>query len=199
MWGIRIPKLRAMAQSLAKSDWQWALHKVLTAESQEEVLLRGFVIGYAKADWAETWAEICKFVPSIDNWEICDCCSTSFKSVRRHREEVWPVLMQYLRSKRGYDQRCAVVMMMEHFLTDEYIRAVLQAWSDIIPQGYYVEMAIGWGLSETFLSYPQQTLEVLKNERVPLACRKKACQKILESRRTPLESREMIKALKSKY
>ena len=199
MWGVRIPKLRALAQSLVKSDWQWALREVLTTESLEEVLLRGFIIGYAKAEWTETWMEIRKFVPLIDNWEICDCCCSSFKSVRKHREEVWPVLMQYLRSECVYNQRFAVVMMMDYFLTAEYIDAVLKAWSETVPKGYYVEMAIGWGLSVSFLSFPQPTLEVLRDESVPLACRKKACQKILESRRTPEEWRAVIKTLKSKY
>lgn len=199
MWGIRLPKLRKLAKELAHADLSWVFREILTTDSFEEVMLRGFVIGYTREEWGKTWEEIRKFVPLIDNWETCDCCSSSFLSVRKHREEVWPVLLQYLSSAKEFEQRFGVVMMMEHFLTDDYIDAVLQAWSRVRPAGYYVEMAIGWGLSKTFLTYRQQTMQVLLDERVPVPCRKKACQKLLESRRTPDEFRAEIKALKSKY
>ena len=198
MLGIRIPKLRSLARSLAKADRDKVLQEWLTTETFEEVLLRGFVIGYAKAEWKETWDEICKFVPLIDNWEVCDCCCASFKMVKQHRAAVFPELLRYLQSEKEYEQRFAVVMMMDHFLTDNYIAAVLKAWGQTKPAGYYVEMAIGWGLSVSFLSYQQPTLTVLNDLNVSLACRKKACQKILESRRTPLEWRTIIQNLKSK-
>ena len=164
----------------------------------EEVLLRGFVIGYAKAEWKDTWTEICNFVALIDNWEICDCCCSSFTAVRKHRDEVFPVLLRYLQSDKEYEQRFAVVMMMDHFLTDEYVEAVLNAWRRVRPRGYYVEMAVGWALSVSFLSYREATLPLLLDEQMPVACRKKACQKILESKRTPAEWRSEIKSIKSK-
>lgn len=199
MLGIRIPKLRALAQSIVKSGNLGILNEKSSLCSFEEVMFYGLVIAYEKADWCKNWTDICNFVPFIDNWSVCDSCCASFKAVRCHREEAWPGLLKFLHSDDEYSQRFAVVMMMDHFLTDEYIDRVLEAWTTVRPKGHYAEMAIGWGLSVSFLSYPDKTLKVLLDERVPIVCRKKACQKILESKRTSKEGREQIKKLKSKY
>lgn len=197
--GVRIPILRKLAKIMAKEDGEKALSEVLVSDTFEVVILRGFLIGYMRTDWKITWKEICNFVPYIDNWLVCDCCCSSFKLVRAHKEEVWPFLLNYIRSDKEYEQRFAVVMMMYYFLTEDYIDRVLAAWSSMHPAGYYAEMAVGWGLSVSFFSFYEKTMSVLMDECVSLVCRKKACQKILESRRTPLDLKNIIKDLKSKY
>ena len=41
-------------------------------ESFEETLLRGMVIGYAKADAGELFVHVAHFVPEINDWSTCD-------------------------------------------------------------------------------------------------------------------------------
>ena len=192
MWGVRIPLLRKKSKEIARSDWRTFLESIDADDSMEEVMLRGLVLGVAEMDWEERKRQMAAFVPQIDNWSVCDSCCASLKAVRKHREEAWELLLGFQRQEAEYAQRFATVMQLDHFIDDEYVERMLDAWRTLRPAGYYSSMAVGWGLSVAFLKYPRQTLEVLRDEALPVEVRKMACRKILESRRTPEEWRAKI-------
>ena len=194
--GVRLPQLRAIARRLAKQEGKLLLSQWEQPVYFEEVMLRGLFLGYLDIPWALRWEEICKFVPLIDNWSVCDSCCATYQQVRAHREEVWPDLMAYLQSNREFEQRFAVVLLMDHFLVDDYLPRVLAAWTAVHPVGYYSEMAIGWGLSVAALHVPATVMELLERPDVALSIRLKACQKILESKRTSAALRAQVVALK---
>ncbi|MBR2863883.1 MAG: DNA alkylation repair protein [Bacteroidaceae bacterium] len=196
--GVRLPELRRLAKEMAKGDWRKVLDCELTKASLEEIMLRGFLTGYAKMEWDEHTKRVAEFVTYIDNWSVCDSCCATFTTFRKHREEGWLFLLPYLCSPKEYEQRFGVVMMLDHFLCDEYIDRVLAALSEIYPAGYYCTMAVGWALATAFSKYPDRTFAVLCQEKLLPECRQKACQKILESLRTPPEWRAAIKELKQK-
>ena len=196
MLGVRLPLLRTLARRLAKEQDHPQDLVPWEMDTFEEVMLWGMLLGYLDLPWSVRWKEICKFVPLIDNWSVCDSCCATYQAIRHHRAEAFPDLLALLDSTREFDQRFAVVMLMDHYLVDEYIDQVLAAWQRLQPSGYYVEMAVGWGLSEAALRYPTSTLQVLQDSRVALAIRLKACQKILESRRTPALLRQQVRALR---
>ena len=196
--GVRLPVLRSLAHELAKYDAAVLLDQVVSADTFEEVMLRGFLIGYARFSWEERWSRIQAFVPLIDNWSVCDSCCATFKEVRKHREEVWPFLLEQIASGEEFRQRFAVVLMMDYYLTDDFIAPVLEKWRQLQPAGYYAEMALGWGLSVAALHDEASTLSLLRDAQVPVTVRRKACQKILESFRSSTELRNEIKKIKSK-
>ena len=72
--GIRLPKIRAYAKELAKNP------DILECKNDvyyEEIMLRGMIIGYMKADVETRLKYISGFVPKIDNWAVCDSfCNT---------------------------------------------------------------------------------------------------------------------------
>ena len=196
--GVRLPVLRSMAKAIVRDYGERWLQEELSFDYFEEVMLYGMVLGYLPLPWQQKWEKISKFVPYIDNWSVCDSCCATYIEVRKHRKEVFPELLVYLDSDSEFEQRFAVVMLMDHYLVDDYVDLVLEAWKNVVPAGYYVEMAIGWGLSVAALRYPEATLKVIENPNVSLACRKKACQKILESRRTPDVLREKVKWIRAR-
>ena len=198
MLGVRLPFLRTLARRLAKEEGRNPALVPWRMDTFEEVMLWGILLGYLDLPWSVRWKEICKFVPLMDNWSVCDSCCATYKVIRHHRADAFPDLLAYLYSIREYDQRFAVVMMMDHYLVDEYMDQVLAAWRHLQPSGYYVEMAVGWGLSVAALRYPTSTLQVLQDGNVALSVRLKACQKILESRRTPDSLRQQVRALREK-
>ena len=83
--GVRIPLLRKYAKEIAHKDWKSYLSEMDQAYFEEKMLY-GLIIGYAKMNWEERIAYIEKFVPMIDNWAICDCCTSSFKFIQKNRE-----------------------------------------------------------------------------------------------------------------
>lgn len=198
MLGVRIPKLRLLAKELAAGDWKSLLDGGLGDATFEELMLHGLIIGYARMAWPEKLERILSFVPRIDNWAVCDCCCSTFAEVRKHRTEVWPRLLAYAGSREEYGQRFAAVMLMDHFLCDEYADDVLRTLAAMRPVGYYAAMGIGWALSVCFVKYPEKTLPVLESPGLPAQSRMLACRKILESRRTTEPWRTIIRELKRK-
>lgn len=195
--GCRIPQLRRLARELARGNWRRLLDEELGDESHEEVLLRGFVIGYARMEAEERMERIRSFVPQADNWALCDCCCASFNAVRRFREKAWPFVRECTRSEEEYRQRFGIVMMMDHFLTDEYSDSVLTELAALKPTGYYAAMGGAWALSVAVLKYTEPTLRVLHHAGTDTEMRRLACRKILESRRTPPQLRLLIQELRT--
>lgn len=196
MYGVRLPLLRAYARELAKrEDWR-AWIEGASDDTVEETLLQGLVIGYARMEADEAYSRLAAYVTKIDNWMLCDspCCSFTF--VRRDRERTWRFLQPYLASREEFPLRFGVVMLLDHFLTDAYINKVLECLDGLRPEGYYARMGVAWALSVCFVKYPRQTMPFLERSRLDDETFNLAVRKILESRRTPEESRLMIRSLK---
>ena len=74
--GVRIPELRKIAKRMVKDDWRFYLNEA-PDKYYEEDMLRGFIIGYADMIFEERMRVIADFIPSIQNWAVCDSfCST---------------------------------------------------------------------------------------------------------------------------
>ena len=196
--GIRLPRLKQLARNLARCNWRDILNEGLPGNTFEEVMLRGLIIGYAPMPWDDRWKEITAFADVIDNWSVCDTCCALYKEAKKHRAEVWPRLVDELHAENEFRQRFAIVMMMDHFLHD-CPEDVLAAWAQTSPCGYYAEMALGWGMAEAYLRFPDRTLPFLLDKHFPAEGRKKAFRKILESQRTTTAQRQQIKALQKQH
>lgn len=196
LYGWRTPKLRALAKKMASSDAIQALTILQQASAQEEVVLRGLIIGYSSIDDAEWWKQIGIFVPQIDNWAICDTVCASFTRIRKRREAGWHFLLPYLKCGKEMPQRFAVVMLLDHYLIEEYIGFVLQAIVHLKPAGYYAAMAGGWLLQAAFAKFPDQVFPMLTDTSIDYEIRRLARKKILESLRTTDFWRSKIKAIK---
>lgn len=49
-------------------------------------------------------------------------------------------------------------MLLDFYITDEYIKRVLKLIDSIKQEGYYVKMAIAWALSVAYVKYPEITM-----------------------------------------
>ena len=63
--GVRLPALRKIARKLAKENWLENLARC-TQDSFEEIMLQGFIIGYAKAPLPDILEQIAAFLPKIN-------------------------------------------------------------------------------------------------------------------------------------
>ena len=193
--GIRVPKLRMLAKEISKESWREYLQNAKN-DYYEDVMLQGMVIGLAKMELQQRLDYIKKFVPKIDNWAVCDVTCAGFKFVKKHPQEVWRFLRIYLKSKEEFEIRFGVVMLLDFYITEEYIQEVLKILNEITHEGYYVKMAVAWAISSCYIKFPNETMKLLINNKLDTFTYNKALQKIVESYRVSKEDKEKIRAMK---
>lgn len=195
--GVRVPLLRNIALKLSKDDYAAYLNNE-DVKYYEETMIRGLTIGYIKVDHDKRFEYIQKFVPEINNWAICDSFCSNLKFTKKNMNEVWEFLMTYLTSNKEFELRFVIVMMLNYFMTDEYIDDVFNVLDDIKHDGYYVKMAVAWAISVAYIHFPNKTLEYLKDNNLDHFTYNKSLQKITESDRVSKEEKKIIRTMKRK-
>lgn len=195
--GVRLPELRKLAKQIAKGDWRTFLEHGEN-EYFEEIMLQGMVVGYVKSDIEEILYYAADFVPKMDNWSVCDSFCNGLKFTKTNKKRVWDFLQPYLSSTHEFDIRFGVVMILDYYIEEEYIRTVLQLLDSVKHEGYYVKMAVAWAISICYVKHPELTMKYLKNNLLDDFTYNKALQKITESLRVDKETKKMIRGMKRK-
>ena len=196
--GVRLPQLRALAKEiLQQCDWRTYLQQ---AEDTyvEETMLQALVLSKAPCkDFEEYLQWIATFVPKIDSWAICDTFCSGLKTMRKHPTRVWDFLQPYLHSDKEYELRFAVVMLLDHYVTADYLPQLFTHFNRIRHEGYYVKMAVAWTISVCFAKFPEPTLHYLQKEaQLDPETQQKALQKIVESLRITPEMKAIIQGMR---
>ena len=195
--GVRIPKLRELAKRIAKDNPIEFLNKY-KCKYYEEKMIYGLVIGYMKSDFKERLKYLDKFVPMIDNWAICDSCCATYKFTHRNMKEMYEYIQKYIKSKNEFEVRFAVIMLMDYYITDEYIDNVFKIFDNIKLDKYYVKMGIAWAISVAFIKYEKKTREYLANNSLDKFTFNKALQKIIESNVVGKGTKDEMRKMKLK-
>lgn len=195
--GVRVPVLRDYAKELSKGNFRNYLDNAKD-DYYEETMLQGMIIGLSKMELEERLNYIKKFVPKIDNWAVCDVFCAGLKFVNRNKEIVWEFLKSYKNSIKEFELRFFIVMLLDFYITDEYINEVINILDNIKHEGYYVKMAIAWTISVAYIKYPKITMKYLINNTLDNFTYNKALQKIIESYRVRNEDKEIIRSMKRK-
>ena len=201
MLGIRVPKLRETAKTLAKENGRQYIEEITVYEQRqdiyhEELLLHGMIIGYLKCDMEERMRFLDEFVPQINNWAVCDSSCMTYKFMKKDQELWYHYLEKFFHSDREYEIRFGIVSLLDHFITEEFIDRVLDKLADIRHEGYYVKMAIAWAVSVCYVKFPKQTWELLEGDELDDFTHQKSIQKIRESYRVSKEEKEKVLGLK---
>ncbi len=196
-WEFEFLGLRKLAQKIVKEqDWKEFL-KQADEDCFEEVLLQGFVIGYAKLEIEEKLEYVKWFVPKMDSLAISDSFCPTLKIRPQDLEKVWKFILPYTKSNKEFDVRFSVIMMLDYYITDEYVDKVLQELDQISHPGYYVKMAVAWCIAEIGIKYNEKAMNYLKSENhLDQFTFNKALQKMRESYRIDREQKEMLKKMK---
>lgn len=189
--GVRIPILRKIAKSITNERVDFPV------EYYEEIMVKGFLIGYKKYDIDERLKVLSDFVPLIDNWAVCDCVCSTLKFTEKNRQAVWDFLMQYIDGTE-YEVRFLVVMLINYYLVDEYIDRVNNILQSIDREEYYINMAVAWALSVAFVKYENAVMEIFENKTLSVWVHNKAIQKTCESFRVSKETKSYLRTLKIK-
>ena len=193
--GVRVPILRNLAKEIAKGDYKTYL-KNAKSEYYEEIMLQGMVIGLAKMDFKQTCKELVCFIPKIDNWAICDTIAAGLKITNKNKKEMLEFLKKYLKSKEEFKLRFALVMLLDFYITEDYIDYVLDVLNNIKHDGYYVKMAVAWALQVAFVKFEDKTMKLLENNNIDDWTYNTALQKIIESYRVDEKTKSKIRKMK---
>lgn len=204
--GVRLPALRTYAKELAKGDWKSELSHQEDLYF-EETMLRGMILGYACRDIRELFDGLEDFIPRVQNWSVCDSVCSGLKLAGAYPEETWAFLQPYLHSGKEFPVRVGLIMLLDHFVklgengrkvsrkrtvsmedlqgpeeSGPYTGKILKELDREFNEGYYAQMAAAWLLAELFVVWPVCTFRSFPTLRLDAFTRKKAVQKIRESR-----------------
>lgn len=194
--GIRIPILRNYAKQLIKQYNYKELLNEIGNQYYEEIMLQGMIIGLAKLSIDETFEYLKKFIPKINNWAICDTCCGGLKITKKHLEDMWKFLNSYIYSNKEFEIRFGLVMILDYYVTDEYINQIMEIVDNITHEGHYVKMAKAWLLSICYIKQKTKTITYLQNNNLDNWTYNKTLQKIIESNRVPKKEKDIIRQRK---
>lgn len=197
MLGVRIPKIRKLAKEIVKDNPEEYL-KNPQEKYFEELMLQALVIANLKIDLEKKKEYIISFVPKINSWAICDSFCVDLKDADKNPEFFWKIISKYFKSNKEYELRFAVVMLLDHYVKEEYIDKIFEVVDNIKNEEYYVEMGIAWLVAEMYIKFPKQTMEYLKNCKLNKFTYNKALQKARESYRVSKEEKEILNKMKKK-
>lgn len=198
MIGVRIPNLRLFAKEIVTGDWRDYLEHAAD-DTFEEIMLQGIVIGYSKCDIEEKLKMASVFIPKIKDWSVNDIFCSCFKCAVKNREKVWEFLMNYVSSEQEFEQRVVAVMLMDYFLTEEYIDRVLMILDELKHDGYYTKMGVAWAIATAYAKFPKETHVYLTGHNtLDDFTFNKSIQKMIESYRVSQEDKEILRTLKRK-
>lgn len=197
-FGASIPELRKLAREVARDNYREFIENN-DYSTFELKLLHAFVIGYAKDDITTLLKYFETFVPQVDSWGITDSLCQNFKIAREYPDKVWGFLMNYKDSKKEFESRIVSVVLLSHYLNDEYIERVIDVLNILNTDYYYSQMGVAWAIATIMGKYPEKCLNYLKSDRCDLDkfVYKKALQKIRESYRVSDEIKSLIKDIKA--
>ena len=136
--GVRTPVLRKMARDFRGEPFVQDFFKELPHRYFEENQLHVFLISDIK-DFSDALKETERFLPFIDNWATCDQALP--KAFKNHRQELLPHIMRWIKSRRVFTVRFAIVMLMKLYLDEAFERGFLEKVAAVKNDDYYVKMA----------------------------------------------------------
>lgn len=196
--GVRVPALRNFAKEIVKNENVEVYLKNALGNSYEEILLQGMVLGLWKTNIENFCTYLEKFIPKINSWAVCDVSVAGFKITKKNMEYMWNFIQKYLKSDKEFELRFGIVMMLDFYITEEYIDKVLEILNNTKHSGYYVKMAVAWTIQVEFVKFPEKTMKLLEKNKIDDWTYNKALQKIIESYRVDENTKTKIKNMKRK-
>lgn len=186
--GICTPILKDIAKKISKSNVE-EYFKLVENNYYEEVMIYGLVL--SNSDYLDK--HLNDFVSRIDNWAICDTFVSSLKIINKKQGKYWIYTNSLIDLKNEFRTRVSLVIMLNYYLTDDYIDRVLLIISNIKTDYYYVNMAISWLLSVAIINYPDKVIDLFKQYKLNKFVQNKAISKIQDSFRIKKEIKNIVK------
>ena len=193
--GVRTPDVRKLAKAFAKDPECQQFLNVLPHNYYEEYILHGILISEMK-DYDQCITYLENFLPYVDNWAVCDLMNP--KPFKNNRDKLLEKIKVWIKSKHTYTCRFAMLMLMKHFLDEDFKSEYLKMPASVHSNEYYVNMMIAWYFATALAKQWDATIPYFEQPVMDKWTHNKAIQKARESYRVTKEQKEYLKTLKIK-
>lgn len=191
--GIRIPMIRTLAKHIRKTDY-FSFLSYYFPYYHEEYLLKALLIGSIPS-MEQLLDYLPSFLKDIDNWAVCDLLVGEMKIVNTHQEEILPFIQTWIHTSHVFTRRVAIVILMKYFLNDQWIDTTLSYIQHYYTDEYYLNMAIGWLLCESFIKYSNKTINMILHSTLHRDALRFTAQKVRDSLRIPKLQKDKLSNL----
>ena len=188
--GIRVPVLRKFAKSIAGTELADRFIEELPHHYYEENNLHMMLITGIK-DYEECLLEIERFLPYIDNWATCDFPAP--KCFADHKEELLPVIKNWIASVKTYTIRYGIGMLMRLYLDEDFDPEYVELVAGVKSDEYYVNMMIAWYMATALAKQWDAVIPYIEKHRLSDWVHRKTIQKAVESYRITDEQKDYLK------
>lgn len=205
--GVRTPASRALAKelvTLAREDSEAGrktareieafLHDLPHAYFDEDQL-HAFIISLTK-EYALCLEQLKTFLPYVNNWATCD--QLKVKVLSKHRKELLPEIKKWLKSKKTYEVRYGIGLLMSGFLDEDFDPKYLEMVASVRSEEYYINMMIAWYFATAMAKQYEAAVPYIEESRLPLWVHKKTIQKCVESFRITDEQKAYLKTFRAR-
>lgn len=188
--GIRVPIMKSIVKNILKTDVEKFL-SLVGNKYYEEVFISGIVISSLKEDLSDKY--LISFIKKIDNWAICDSFCSNLKIINKKLGKYWIYFTSMIDLNNEFQTRVSIVIMMNYYLSDNYIDRVLYIVSKLKSDKYYINMAISWLLSVAIINYKDKVIELLESKKLNKFVQNKTISKIQDSYRIDKDLKDVVK------
>ena len=197
MFCIRMPALRKLAKRCAQQN----LDNLLTQarwSSYEEVLAFGLAVAYEKVPLDRKLEKLWSILPRLDSWAMTDTIAPTLKVTDAERPVLWEFAGRCMDSPEEYILRFGIVLLLDHFLTGEWIPRVEKQVRAVSDERYYVQMAAAWLWAEMAVYEPERVIGLLQTGELDRFTHNMTIRKMRESYRISQNEKERALALRRK-
>ena len=193
--GVRLPVLKKIAARMAKNSPDEFL-RMDKGNIYELIMLEGLVLSRLNRSFVRLLPLTESFLEKVDNWAQVDSTVGKFKHIEREREDVLAVIEKWLNSDNEFVVRADLVILMAHFIDEQYLDTVFGLSQSVSHTGYYAYMGNAWLISVCMAKYPRETIAFFRENSLDDKTHNKAIQKSRESFRVSNADKEIISKLK---
>ncbi len=189
--GVNIPTLRTIAKeiSLTNIDDFFCYYQGIYFE---ETLVLGLTLGYLK-EKSLLNKYIILYSEEITDWSLCDTPALNMKLIKKENQYFLSTIEELLSSNKEFKIRFGLVLLLGHYINDNYIDYILEVCINLKSDKYYVNMAISWLLCECYIKYQNKTDKYLFSEYLERFVLNKTISKICDSYRVSIENKNELK------
>lgn len=191
--GVRVPDIRKLAKEYIKNEEFELFLEDLPHKYYDENLLHSMLVSEIK-DYDQCVKELDKFLPYVNNWAVCDTISP--KIFKNNKQKLIENIKIWILSKETYVCRFGILMLMKHFLDNNFKPEYLEIPANVHSNEYYVKMMISWFFATALSKHWEETIVYIEQEKLDVWVHNKTIQKARESYRITSRQKEYLKALK---
>lgn len=162
--GVPLSNLFEMARENAGvRDREALVKRELTDQTYDEVLLKAWILGSNYASFDDATRLLERFLAKMDSPQLCDAICLAFRIAIEYPNETLDLIeRRYLNSEKGFEQRYALVTLLDYYVNSDHIDRLLRLLAAVETLTPQAEDALAWAYQTCFLGFQQKTFFALR-------------------------------------